>query len=295
MSLGLFGAGVVVASAVVAQANRSFVVDGTVVGTDVLQEKGRYWVPLDDVGRYFGYFVSVNPSQANLTKIPTAPTPNQGGQTGPNQSAAPSGPSGGIPATSPPASPTGSAQQFVSGTGSQVNTGPSGQAQSGADITVGLNQNASVGGFDYGVTEIRDAGPQYREAFDQRASLLHAKYKSDALVVVVIHETNRGDKPVQAIIPDASTISVFDSKKVGYAATNIDVRIAAAVIDKSSSLALDIPDDQTNNITLGPGGTLEFAAIASVPAGDTIQGVILNITGSDVNGNAGGAVITVNR
>jgi hypothetical protein len=163
------------------------------------------------------------------------------------------------------------------------------------EIKVGLNEDASVGGFDYRVTSIKPVGGSYKDTFDQRGTQLHAKFKSDSLVVVTIQETNRGDKPMSAFIPDPGVISLYDANKVGYLASDIDVRQSTNTVKKSSDVGLDLPDDTAATVMLGPGGTLEFAVIASVPGNDQIKSVVIQASGSNQNGSPASASVVVNR
>jgi len=299
MVLGLGAVAMLAVSALAAQAARELVIDGRVVSPDVKQEDGHYWVSLDDVGRYFGYFVSVNQSQVNLTKIPTAPVP--GTVITPPTGATPATLQGSAnPAATEMAVQTGAAQQFATGTGTDVNRADWDTRARPNQITVSLGQTASIDGVDYKVTDIREAGATYKNTFDQRAGTLRAKYKTDTLVVVDIEETSHRAMPMPAFIPGADGITVFDGQKVGYAATGLDVRQAADLVQKSTSSSDDVEGMDASyagasGLMLGSGGTLRFAAIASVPGHDPITSVVINVTNSGIAENQTGTMVTVNR
>jgi hypothetical protein len=305
------GALALTASAVAMQAARQLIIDGNVVSTGIKQEDGHYWVSLDDVDKYFGYSMAVDNGKVTLTKNSTAPngslpapvpatastttTPALGATT--NASSTDTTPvlSSDNPAASTVGLAPGAAQSFA-GTGTVVNRTDMTMTPQVNLISVSVGQNASVNGFDYKVDDIRPVGATYKQVFDQRGNSLHAKYKSDTLVVVDIEETNQGTSPIQAFLPEVGGVTVYDGQKVGYAASGIDVRQSGDLIEQPGSdldVAMDVPYESLQGLTLGKGGTLRFAAIASVPKGVQISGVSIDVSNMGVVPIPSGTIVSV--
>lgn len=303
-TLFLCGISSVAAFAIVAQATRHLVIDGTNASDNVIQKDGRYWVPVDDMARYFGYSLTVDQNGATMTRVGSKTT--GGGQT-PVPQTAPVGtivPGTADPNVQPPnlgngptVAPaagvpmTGAAQQFANSTYT-TQTQPAPPTQ----IKVGIGQDASVGGFDYRVDDIRPVGSRYKEQFDQRGRTVHPRFKSDSLVVLDIQETNRGTQPFTAYIPEPSQISVFGKDGVGYEASFADVRQSEDVVDGSWASDYDMYQEYNltaGSISLAPGGTLRFAVVASVPSNDPIESVSLSLNGTGSNGSPSDTIVTV--
>jgi len=260
------------------RAVQQLMIDGNVVSSNVTQANGRYEVPVDDVAKYFGYTVSINGAQATLTKIP-------------------------VPAPSNPGATVDSgilAGQTISSTSSTTATS-SGQSmlsrqQPPTNISVVMGKSASVNGFDYVVASIQNAGSSYKDLYDQRGRLLHPRWKTDCLIVINFEVTNRGTAPAQAIIPGSAGITIFDGKRIGYQATALDQRQSSDVITAGSDDYSSYSESGTSNLVLGPGGTMHFAAIASVPKGDRVTSVIIQVpTGATDSSGQTGAIVTVER
>jgi len=148
-------------------------------------------------------------------------------------------------------------------------------------VSVGLRQNTSVGGFDYAVTGFRDVGTRYKQTYDQRGTTVHPLFGSDSLVLVNIAETNHGDRPVPAVLPDLDTITVFDRTGIGYVAAYMDVRQTPDVRDSSDIWSREFPGGGSDfNLMLAPGGTLRFAVLASVPKNDPVTSVVWSFPGT---------------
>lgn len=293
-TLSLCAASSVVAFALVFQTGRRLLIDGNDVSDNLVQRDGRYWVPVDDVARYFGYGVTIDQNGATLTRTGSSTTGNSQVPIPPTAPVGTIAPATGNPNVPPPnlgngptvapasgVPPVGAPQVFSNTSmvyQPEVTVPPT-------QIKVGLGQTASVNGFDYRVADIRPVGSRYKEQFDQRARTLHAKYRSDSLVVVDIDETNRGTEPVQAVVPDPSQVSVYGPDGVGYEASFIDVRQSPQAVDGSWGYEYDMYrefDLSANAVSLAPGGTLRFAVVASVPSNDPINSASMNFNSTVV-------------
>jgi hypothetical protein len=160
-------------------------------------------------------------------------------------------------------------------------------------ISASVGKTASVDGIDYTVTSIQLAGPKYKQMYDQRSSTIHARWKTDSLVVINMEETNRGSSPVAAMLPASSDITIFDSNKIGYHATYLDVRQPSDVAGEDSNYDFT-PSGGGSGLLLGPGGTIHFAVIASAPMGDQITTVMMNVPAHG-GSMPSGAVVTISR
>jgi hypothetical protein len=190
----------------------------------------------------------------------------------------------------------------IGGTGVNNSTSSqfSGQFQnaSATQITATVGQTASVNGFDYAVNSIKSVGPKYIDMYDQRGTPLHPKWKTDTLVVVDISETNRGTTAVPAPTSGWFDISVFDGQKIGYRASYLDMMRSSDVVtaDNGEEDMYSQADTGSSNLMIGPGGTLHFAAIASVPKDRHINSVMISVSpGGSGSSNGPSAIVTVNQ
>jgi hypothetical protein len=312
--LGLGGLAALAVGALAAQAARQLVIDGKVVSSDVTQEGGHYMVPLDELASGIGYTLTVNDNQAVLTKIsspaPVSSNPLQNSVSATDTSSGSAqqfanSPGAVQPSINPPVTPPPPVTPVVPPSGDTIGTpAPANfanmfpnltQPQAPLQISTSMGQAASFAGFDYRVTGIREVGDRYKNVYDQRGQTLHPQWKTDTLVVIDVEVTNEGPKPVQAFLPSSSDITVFDNQHIGYHAITLDIRQSPNVVGSDSdAYGDDYLDTGSSDFMLGQGGTIHFAAIASLPKNDSVSSVMLNLApGSSDTSNAAGAVITV--
>jgi|GEM_PF-5120560 len=305
------------ASALAVQASRQLVIDGKTVQSQIKQEDGHYWVALDDMAKYFGYAMTVTDSQVTLARQPVLNPSQQPNQAALNQAAQSSPgsapvlgamtsnsttettptPNANNPAAAQLGTEPGAAQQFTTTTGTIVNRTDLTTAVKPNLIAVPLGQVASVSGLDFKVTDVHEVGPSYKDRYDQRGTTLHARYKTDTLAIAEIEETNRGQTPVQAFMPQIANVTLFDSQQMGFSSTALDIRQTDDVIQNGTSDVegeMQVPYESNPAITLGPGGTMRFAAIASVPKDVSITGASLDVTNFGLVENPAGTIIMVN-
>jgi hypothetical protein len=280
--LGAVGFAGLAVAAIAGQAVQKLVVDGTVISTNVTQVNGRYEVPLDDIAKYFGYAVGISGTEATLTRVatPTTATPTATTSTTTTDNNLQASQVASSIAT---ASPLTSQSMTV-------------QPKLPTNISVGMGKAASVNGFEYTVTAIKDSGASYKDVFDQRGRAFRPKWKTDSLVVIDIEVTNRGTNPRPALLPSEADITVFDGNKIGYLATAVDKRQTSDAVTTSTDDYGTSSDGANSGLVLAPGGTIHFAAIASMPKGNQVANVTIKIPASATDdSDTPRTIVTVSR
>jgi hypothetical protein len=85
---------------------------------------------------------------------------------------------------------------------------------------------------------------------------------------------------------------VFDETKVGYPITGVDVRQASGVQTNDSFFAPMA--SSMGSVLIAPGGSVEYALIASIPKERKVSQVVLNLPASASETNTSGATVTIN-
>lgn len=185
------------------------------------------------------------------------------------------------------------------------NTGTSGFSSSGmaalpftdfapkpkADLTARMGEDVAYGGFSHRLVSIMYPGREYRQEFDSRRQRFKAPYGEEQLVVLRMSVTNRSEKAAYAQTPSTFGVSVFDESKVGYPVTAIDARQATGVQTNDSYFA---PMASTmGSVLLAPGGSVEYALIASLPKASKASQVVLNLPSSASETSTSGATVTI--
>lgn len=237
----------------VTQTASQLLIDGQTASTNVQNVNGHLMVPVDDVARALGYSVQTANGTVNLTKIGA-------GMTG-----------GAAAQTLNPGALQGVPTSTLSPMGTPVTTPP-------ANIDVNVGADANYGGFTYRVTSIKEAGGEYKQQYDQRGQRLRPRYGADKLVVVNMSVTNSGSTTTYPWTPSGDEAAVFDDQKVGYPLSGVDIMQTPDVTTPGSFDVL--PTYGNRSVQLAPGGTLQFALVASLPKDRNVSQVVLNVPAS---------------
>jgi hypothetical protein len=310
-SFGVVGALAVAAYAV--QASHQLTIDGSLVSTSVTFEHGRYLVPVDDIAKYLGDTEKTNGGNPILTHqtangavVAPGATPTTTVDAGVKLPPTPQDP---VPAnvtppvsTTPgPLNPGTSTFPTIAVPGTPISTANSNLLPSApvapTQLTSTIGQGTAVGGFTYTVDSIQDVGNKYKLEHDQHGATIHPTFKSDSLVVVNLSVTNSGTQPISPVVPGMADITVFDSEKLGYPAGYLDMRQSSELVEAGGDSSYDIAPGGGTGVVLAPGGTLHFAAVASVPSGSHVSFVTLHVGGQAMTGSSTpqDSVITINR
>jgi hypothetical protein len=315
--LGLGGVTALAVAALAVQASHQLIIDGNTVSSNVIQSGDQYLVPVDDIAKALGYRVTTSAGNVTLTKnqagsvnpmsnpyalglggnqTPQMTTGNLAIEGSPSQSPGESraqtfgGASSALPTPAIPGTPI---------TTATLNLFPQSQP-SPFQISSHVGTATTVNGLEYTVEGFKTAGAKYKLVYDQKATLIHPNFKSDTLEVVDMTVANGGSKPVRAATPGASDVTVFDTNKIGYPASFLDIRQSSDAVGGDSSYDLE-SDSGTPNLILGPGGKLHFSVIASMPEGKTLSYVTISVHSgspygsSDTPANTAGTMITVKQ
>jgi hypothetical protein len=160
-----------------------------------------------------------------------------------------------------------------------------------ATFSAQTGEEVAYGGFSHRLIGITYPGREYRQEFDSRRQRFKAPYGEEQLVVLRMSVTNQSGKAAYAQTPSTFGVSVFDESKVGYPVTAIDARQATGVQTNDSYLA---PMASTmGSVLLAPGGSVEYALIASMPKTSKASQVVLNLPASSSDPTTSGAIVTL--
>jgi hypothetical protein len=210
--------------------------DGKLVSSNVKTIDGQLYVPVTDLVSYVGGTIQQSTARADITSSTNSNgLPLRLDSSGNPLSTSPIGTMADI--TAPPPAPAVTIQSH-------------------------LNDDVVVGDFAYRVTGIKSEDRTYREQFDQRGQKLHPGWSTDKLEIFFITVTNRGTQAGTPFLPGSSDFTIFDDQKVGYTSNNLDIRQASVV--QGDDLASTSYSDSPVSI-IGPGGSLSYAVIGSIP------------------------------
>jgi|GEM_PF-3269614 len=272
------------ATAYAAQNLSQVVIDGQSVSLNGRNIDGRLYIPVRDLADSLGYSVQSQGGRTELIRTPTSTFVRANSLAdGSSQGTAAQGLAIGSGATSP------TIQTAASLT--QTSSVPTPRAE----LTGTMGSDASFEGFAHRVVSIEDAGREYPQQFDQRRQRLRAPFEGEKLVVIRMSVTNSGSDTVRAPIPSTFGATVFDDQKVGYPITAVDIRQPSDVVTsdtayRSNLMAFSPP-------LLAPGGSFEYAVVASVPADRSVNQVVFNVPPSRTRSQVPsmGATVTINR
>jgi hypothetical protein len=302
--------GALAALALAAQSVTQLTANGQIVSGRLAQVHGQLMVPVSDVATYFGYSLKIVNGTAQLTRsditgggsaqaiTPLPGSPIENGTNPPvpsSTSVTPPSVTAPMTAQPLPSIPT------TPGTvipGTAVTTANAGLFPSITTQTVPTALTADIGGstnfngFDYQVVSVTDAGQRYRTVFDQRHQTIRPSWKTDRLVAVNLAVTNRGTTAILPPTPAVFGVTVFDDEKIGYPVVAFDMRQMPepSVSDDSYDLA---PTPSPTDLLLGPGGTMRYAVIASIPQDRRVTQVQLSLPGGTTGQDAAGATVSV--
>lgn len=229
------------------------VMEGKTVSSNLRQADGTLMVPVKDLATAFGY--EVRESTGRIELVRTNPL---GGFT-----------SGGAAAM----------------TFSDFTPRPK------ATLNARTGEDATYGGFTHRLVSVAYPGREYRQEFDSRRQKLKAPYGEEQLVVLRMSVTNQGTQAAYAPTPTSFGASVFDESKVGYPITGVDVRQASGV-QMNDSFYASSPASM-GSVLIAPGGSVEYALIASIPKASKVNQVVLNLPSSASEKSTSGATVTI--
>ncbi|MGV3618948.1 MAG: hypothetical protein ACO1SV_26780 [Fimbriimonas sp.] len=260
--------GVVAAAAAVwaAQDAPILIMDGRTVSSNLRQADGTLMVPVRDVATALGYEVRESTGRIELVRNAS------GGGLGNQGSAFP-----------PPA--------FVPSSGIGTGSFSSFTPRPRAELSSRLGEDVSYGGFTHRLVAVTYPGREYRQEFDPRRRKLRAPFGEEQLVVLRMSVTNNGNEAAYAPTPSTFGASVFDETKIGYPVTAVDARQAGGVQSNDSLIATN--GQSVGNILLAPGGSVEYALVASVPKERKVTQAVLNLPSSPRDTATSGAVLTL--
>jgi hypothetical protein len=251
--------GVVAVAAAVwaAQDTPILIMEGRTVSSNLRMSDGTLLVPVRDIATAFGYEVREGTGRVELVR---------------------SGASLGL-------STSGVATMPFNGTLGLTAPRPR------AELSSKTGEDVAYGNFAHRLIGVTYPGREYRQEFDSRRRKLRAPFDQEQLVVVRMSVTNRGTQTATAPTPTAFGASVFDETKVGYPVTAIDARQAGGV--QSDDPLIVTNGASAGSVLLAPGGSVEYALVASIPRDRKVSQVLFNLSAPATETATSGALVTI--
>lgn len=229
------------------------VVDGKTVSSNLKQTDGTLMVPVRDLASAMGYEVRESTGRVELVRL-------------------------------------GSTAFSTSGMAPQT-FGDISAPRPKASLSAVAGDEIAYGAFSHRLISVTYPGREYRQEFDSRRRKLRAPFGEEQLVVLRMSVTNRGKEAAYAPTPSTFGASVFDDAKVGYPITGVDARQASGVQTDDSLYASS--SSSLGSVLIAPGGTLEYALVASLPKSSKVNQVVLNLPTSPLETSTSGATVTI--
>lgn len=252
-SLVVVGVLAVAAAVWAAQDAPILVVDGKTVSSNLKTSDGTLMVPVRDLASAMGYEVRESTGRIELVR-------------------------------------TGTSSFSTSGMAPQ-SFGDLSAPRPKAALSAATGEEVAYGAFSHRLVSIAYPGREYRQEFDARRRKLRAPFDQEQLVVLRMSVTNRGTVAAYAPTPSSFGASVFDDAKVGYPVTGVDVRQASGVQMDDSLYAAS--SSSFGSVMIAPGGTLEYALVASLPKASKASQVVLNLPSSPQETSTSGAIVSI--